>query len=57
MPGLDEPTPPVAAARPPRRRLPLFWLEWAILIAVITLYSRAALLDFDPCLLYTSRCV
>jgi len=37
-----------AAARPPRRRLPLFWLEWAILIAVITLYSRAALLDFDP---------
>ena len=48
MPELDEPTLPVAAARPTRRRLPLFWLEWAILIAVITLYSRAALLDFDP---------
>ena len=45
---LDEPMSPVAAARPTRRRLPLFWLEWAILIAVITLYSRAALLDFDP---------
>ncbi len=31
-----------------RRRLPLFWLEWAILIAVITFYSHTALLDFDP---------
>ena len=38
----DEPTPPA------RRRLRLYWLEWAVLIAVITLYSRAALLDFDP---------
>ena len=33
--------------RSSRRRFPLYWLEWAILIAVITLYSRAALLDFD----------
>ncbi len=39
---------PTAAARPSRRRFRLFWLEWAILIAVITLYSHAALLDFDP---------
>ncbi len=33
--------------RSSRRRFRLFWLEWAILIAVI-LYSHAALLDFDP---------
>ena len=44
----DEPTLPVVASPPSRRRFRLYWLEWAVLIAVITLYSRAALLDFDP---------
>jgi len=38
----NETTPPTAAARPSRRRFRLYWLEWAVLIAVITLYSRAA---------------
>ena len=27
---------------------PLFWLEWIVLVAVVFLYSRAALLDFNP---------
>ena len=44
----NETTSPTAAPRPSRRRFRLFWLEWAVLIAVITLYSHAALLDFDP---------
>ncbi len=36
------------SGRPIARHWPLFWLEWLIILAVVFLYSRAALLDFDP---------
>ena len=42
-------SPIASPRRAALRRLPLGpLLEWLIIVVVVTLYSRAALLDFDP---------